>query len=110
MSGRKSRNKGMRFEREVVALLQQYGRASERVPLSGMHGGKYSGDVSCPVLGSDWVLECKCRADGFAQIYKYLGLNDALVIKSDRRRPLVVLDLRRALSILNAIETERAGV
>ncbi len=104
--GKKSRDKGLRFERELVNLMQSYGRAAERVPLSGAAGGRYSADVSCPVLGSDWKIEAKCRADGFAQVYKYLGLNDALIIKSDRRRPLVVLDLRRALAILNAKETE----
>ncbi len=102
--GKKSRDKGARFELAIVAILQSMGRAGEKMPLSGALGGKWRGDVSCPVLGSDWRVEAKCRADGFAQVYKYLGLNDALVIKSDRRRPLVVLDLRRALSILNAIE------
>ncbi len=109
MSGKKSRDKGARFELAIVAILQSMGRAGEKMPLSGALGGKWRGDVSCPVLGSDWRVEAKCRADGFAQVYKYLGLNDALVIKSDRRRPLVVLDLRRALSILNAVETAKAA-
>ncbi len=107
--GKKSRDKGARWEREVVAILQAHGRAAEKMPLSGALGGKWRGDVSSPVLGSDWVVECKRRARGFSQIYEYLGLNDALIIKDDRRRPLVVLDLRRALAILNAIETAKAA-
>ncbi len=107
--GKKSRDKGARFEREIVAILQSMGRAGEKMPLSGALGGKWAGDISAPVLGSDWRVEAKCRADSFIKIYEWLGLNDALVIKSDRRRPLVVLDLRRALSILNAIETAKAA-
>ncbi len=108
--GKKSRDKGARFELAIVAILQSMGRAGEKMPLSGALGGKWRGDVSCPVLGSDWRVEAKCRADGFAQVYKYLGLNDALIIKSDRRRPLVVLDLRRALAILNAKESRLSSV
>ncbi len=107
--GKKSRDKGARFEREIVAILQSMGRAGEKMPLSGALGGKWAGDISAPVLGSDWRVEAKVRADGFKKIYDYLGLNDALIIKADRCRPLVVVDLRRALAILNAIETERAA-
>ncbi len=103
--GAKSRRKGSRFEREIVNLLQDAGRAAERVPLSGMHGGRFRGDVSCPVLGGDWIVEAKARAHGFKEIYGWLDGNDALVIRSDRRRPLVVLDLRRALGILNSVES-----
>lgn len=108
--GRKSRDKGARFEREIVAILQDHGRAAERVPLSGAAGGRYRGDVSCPVLGDDWLLEAKCRANGFREVYGWLEGNDALVIKSDRRPALVVLPLRRALEILHAIELGMHGV
>ncbi len=107
--GKKSRDKGARWERELVAVLQAHGRAAEKMPLSGALGGKYRGDISVPVLGEDYRIEAKVRASGFGAIYKYLGINDALVIKADRRPALVVLDLRRALSILNAVETAKAA-
>ena len=102
--GKASRDKGARFEREVVHILQDYGRAGERVPLSGAAGGSFSGDVTAPVLGDDWLIECKARARDFTRLYQWLDGADALVIKADRKRPLVVLDLRRALKILSAIE------
>lgn len=105
--GKRSRDKGARFEREVVHILQDHGRAGERVPLSGAAGGSYTQDVTAPVLGDDWRLECKSRARDFTRIYDWLDGADALVIKADRKRPLVVLDLRRALKILSAIEGQR---
>lgn len=104
MSGRKSKQKGYRFEAAIVKLLQDHGRAAERMPLSGALGGKYHGDVSTPVLGEDWRIQAKCRANAFEPLYKELEDHDALIIRKDRRPMLVVLDLRRALGILNKIE------
>jgi len=106
---KRSRDKGARFEREVVHILQESGRAGERVPLSGAAGGSYTQDVTAPVLGDEWRIECKSRARDFIRIYDWLDGADALVIKADRKRPLVVLDLRRALAILSAIETLKAA-
>lgn len=55
-------------------------------------------------------VEVKARAKGFAQLYAWLEGRDALVIKADRRRPLVVLPLALALEVMRAAENERAGV
>ena len=63
---------------------------SYRVPLSG--GASIKGDVVVKGKG-DWVLEIKCRANGFKQIYDWMGDNDALVIKADNKPELVVLDM-----------------
>lgn len=92
--GRASRNKGNRFEREIVHLLQEAGIAAEKVPLSGAAGGSYSGDISCPILGIDRKLECKVRSHGFASLYGWLTDNYGLVVKQDRAEPLVVLRLK----------------
>jgi hypothetical protein len=91
--GRKSRNKGARIEREVVHVFQEAGLAAERVPLSGAMRGSFAGDVWCPVKGIDRVLEVKCRADGFKQIYDWLAGHYGLVIRRDRDEPLIVLRL-----------------
>jgi len=93
MSGNYSRNKGLRFEREVVNALQDHGIAAERIPLSGSAGGSFSGDISCPVLGYDRRLECKIKSGGYTSIYSDLGDNFGLVIRQDRAEPLVVLRL-----------------
>lgn len=89
--GKKSRDKGASFEREVVNLFQGHGIAAERVPLSGAAGGSYTGDVSLPVMGKDVKLECKRRAAGFKTLYGWLGENYGLVVRDDRCPPLVVI-------------------
>jgi Holliday junction resolvase len=43
MSGRRSRNKGARVERAIVARLQKLGLDAQRVPLSGSAGGLFGG-------------------------------------------------------------------
>src|SRR5438045_8503931 len=71
--GRASRDKGNRAERAIVKFLQDRGFAAERVPLSGSAGGSYLGELTVPVIGVDRVVEVKCRADGFRELYRWLG-------------------------------------
>jgi hypothetical protein len=103
--GRASRDKGARIERALVAALQCRGFAAERVPLSGAVRGRFSGDVSVPLLGMDRRIEVKGRANGFARLYGWL----VLVIKADRKEPLVCLPLRLAAEIAAAAERGRTG-
>jgi Holliday junction resolvase len=104
--GRRSRNKGARAERAVVAFLHVKGFAAERVPLSGSAGGKYSGDISISLLGRDLCTEVKVRAHGFNQLYSWLNGRDLLIVRQDRAQPLVILPLRLAAEI---IERASAG-
>lgn len=92
--GKASRDKGARAEREAVHILQEAGLAAERIPLSGAAGGRYCGDVSVPVLGTDRTLEVKCRASGWKQAYAFLADNYGLVIRADREEPLMVMRLK----------------
>jgi hypothetical protein len=57
--GRAPKAKGSRLERALVKLLQDHGLGAERIPLSGSAGGRYSGDLTVPVLGVDRTVECK---------------------------------------------------
>jgi hypothetical protein len=107
--GRASRDKGARIERALVAALQCRGFAAERVPLSGAVRGRFSGDVSVPLLGMDRRIEVKGRANGFARLYGWLAGADVLVIKADRKEPLVCLPLRLAAEIAAAAERGRTG-
>jgi hypothetical protein len=102
--GRASRAKGNRLERAVVRLMQDHGLGAERVPLSGSAGGSYSGDVSIPLLGIDRKVECKARAAGFKQIYGWLEGADALIVKADRKPPLVIVRLSLAVEVAAAAE------
>ncbi|WP_426608859.1 putative PDDEXK endonuclease [Bradyrhizobium sp. McL0616] len=97
--GRASRDKGNRAERAIVKYLQEHGFAAERVPLSGSAGGSYLGDLTVPLLNVDRVVEVKCRAKGFRQLYDWLNERDILIVRADRSEPLVVLPLRLAAEI-----------
>ncbi len=99
MSGRRSRDKGCRVERGIVRALQAHGFAAARVPLSGAAGGRFAGDAVVPLMGRDLCLEVKARADGFRELYSWLDGRDLLIVKADRREPLVVTRLSLAAEI-----------
>jgi hypothetical protein len=105
--GRGSRDKGNRIERGLVAFLQNHGFAAERVPLSGAARGRFGGDVSLPLLGVDRRIEVKGRANGFPRLYAWLDGADLLVLKADRKEPLVVLPLQLATEIAAVAEKNR---
>jgi Holliday junction resolvase len=107
--GKRSREKGNRTERALVRFLQEHGFGAERVPLSGAAGGSYLGDLTVPLLGVDRVVEVKARADGFRELYKWLEQRDVLVVKADRREPLVILPLRLAAVIARAAAGKKGG-
>lgn len=99
MSGARHRRKGDRVERTVVRALKDEGFAAQRVPLSGAARGRFGGDVLFPLLGRDRRVEVKARANGFRRLYDWLGDHDFLIVKADRREPLVVLPLSLATEI-----------
>jgi len=107
--GRSPRAKGNRVERELVALLQRAGIAAERVPLSGSAGGSYIGDLSIPLLGVDRCCEVKVRGNGFLRLYDWLAGRDLLIIRADRREPLVVIPLKLAVEIATVAERGRSS-
>lgn len=94
MGGKKSRDKGANFEREVVNWHKDRNVEAERVPLSGAAKGNYSGDLK---IGPQQALlaECKRRARAWQDLYDALDQDgsDMLFIRKDRERTLVVLPL-----------------
>ncbi len=98
--GRRSKQKGDRFEREIVNRFLAEGISAERVPLSGAAGGSYTGDLTVAVNGQDWLGECKSRASGFKQLYDWLGSNRLLFVRSDRNPGLVVLRVSDLIEIM----------
>ena len=107
--GRASRQRGNRCERAIVRPLQDKGFAAEHVPLSGSAGGRYSGDLTVLLLGLDQTVEVKVRARGFSQLYDWLDGRDLLIVRADRREPLVVLPLSRGIEIAIAAERSKGG-
>jgi Holliday junction resolvase len=107
MGGRAPRDKGNRAERAIVKFLQDRGFACERVPLSGSAGGSFCGDVNIPIGGVDRVAEVKCRANGFRELYRWLEARDLLIIRADRKEPLVVLPLKLAAEIAAKAEVPK---
>lgn len=102
--GRAPRQKGNRAERAIVRFLQDRGFAAERVPLSGSAGGSYQGDLTVPLIGADRVVEVKCRANGFKELYRWLVERDILIVRADRSEPLVILPLKLAAEIASAAD------
>lgn len=93
MSGRHSRNKGYRYEAELVNAFKELGLKAVRVPLSG--GTDYAkGDVEV-IAGFDGKTKYLCEAKRRKNLPKWavdcLGDNDALVMRGDRGESLVVL-------------------
>lgn len=89
--GKKSKDKGYRGERYFVDRLIDMGNGSvKRVPLSGALKD-LPGDIDLPWLGTRAQGECKWRAAGFKEIYKWLKPRDILFIKADRQEGLAVI-------------------
>ncbi len=95
--GKRSRAKGDRIEREIVARHKTIPIHAERVPLSG--AARYQGnpaDVDVYAFGRDeapLVSEVKARKNGsgFVTLERWLADNDALFLRRNGADPLVVL-------------------
>jgi Holliday junction resolvase len=95
------------MERAIVRILQENGFPAERVPLSGAARGRFGGDVSLPLLGVDYRVEMKTRANGFRELYAWLDGADLLIVRADRKPPLVVIPLELAARIALAAERSK---
>lgn len=124
MSGKRSRSKGARVERNMVALLESMDIRAQRVPLSGAVGGadpgddlagQFRDDLLCRYNGWQFRAEVKARAkaDGWKTIKDWLGASDALLLVEDRQKPLVVLpwaSFQRLTGMINAQRENREQI
>lgn len=104
MSGKRSRDKGYRTERNINLALQEAGFACERVPNSGSSHGRFGGDLSLPVLGVDCRVEVKCRADGFKVVRDAIKDVPFAVLKADNEEPLWVMRQSKFIELVKAAE------
>jgi len=95
----RQKEKGSRFEREIVEMARLRDLEAHRVPLSGSAAG-FKGDVHIKKGREVWVIEAKKRADGFKFLYQHLDGADVLVVGADRKQALAVLDLGDYLDLL----------
>jgi len=96
-----SRDKGTRFERELVEALRSAGLDALRVPLSGAQRG-FNGDVVINTTTGRIIFECKVRRTGFKKFYEWLSDVKYLVFKQDRQEPLVAMRLATFLDLLTS--------
>lgn len=102
--GKSERRKGYRGEYKLVKLLKEHGIDAKRIPLSGATEFQ-KGDV----IVENYIGEVKWRKDGFKEIYKWLGDNDFLFIKADRKPYLVVMDIETFIELIggeNGVDKE----
>src|SRR5258708_31262434 len=105
--GKAQRDKGARIERALIKLLQDKGFAAERVPLSGAMRGRFGSDISMPLLGKDLRIEVKCRGNGFNRLYHWLAGSDALIVRADRNKPLLIMPLATAAEYALLLEGKK---
>ena len=100
--GKASRDKGGRFERELVNTARAHSLDAYRVPLSGAADG-FKNDVIIKKGRETWEIEAKKRANGFKFLYDNIDGADVLVVGADRRKPLAVLDYEDFCDLLAGV-------
>ena len=100
--GKKSRDKGARIEREIVNLHKDAGIGAQRVPMSGASQYTHDADIDVYPVGRSAPLVCevKARKQFPKWLMDWLGENDALFLREDKREPLVVLPWRIYLELI----------
>lgn len=100
--GRASRDKGARFEREVVELAREHGLKAQRVPLSG--AASYAKDdveiTPTFALGRPWRGECKRRKALPAWLAQALDGCDFVALRADRHDAVAIIPLRTLMELL----------
>lgn len=92
-----SRDKGARFEREVVNLAIAAGLPARRTaPNQTQDGDTEFADVRI----ADLRVECKHHESIGDYIWRWLASNNALIIRKNRREPLAVIPLSTYLALL----------
>lgn len=98
-----AKRKGSRVERWVVNQLQDFGLVAWKTPLSGALGGKWSGDVRIESGDMVYRVEVKSRknGEGFKTLMDWLGNNHFLILKRDRRDPIVTMEWKTFQELLH---------
>ena len=106
----KAKRKGTRVENEIVKLFQSEGFNARRQPLSGAIQD-FPHDVQVSDLFNGTNIEVKARknGEGFAQLDKWKGSADLLILKKDFSNPMVYLDWNLFKEFLYEYRRSRQG-
>ncbi len=101
VSGRSSKQKGYRVEREIVLLHKDLRVECDRMPLSGALGGDLSGDLH---IEKTFKAEVKARKDGggFKTLESWLGDNDMLFLRKNNKKPMVAMTWDMYVELIQA--------
>ena len=99
----KSKQKGTRFENEIVSILNENGIKAIRAWGSNGKSLGFEEDVDILVKEFGRIKEFKIQAKRRAQLPRYLKLGscDAVVIREDREVPMVIMPLMDLIGILS---------
>ena len=103
MPGKAPRQKGNRFERQIVNWLKESGLNAFRVPYSGSMAN-FKGDVQINTKQRQYTIEAKSRANGLRFLYNNLGINDFLIVRRDREKTLVIMDFVQFIELIKAVD------
>lgn len=110
MGGKSSRDKGGAFELEVVKNHESIGIPAKKVPLSGASKG-FPGDVDIGLLGLKGECKKRGNGDGFKTLERWMGSNDVLFLKRNRKPPLIQLTWEAYANLLQlahqAVDADR---
>ncbi len=93
--GKGAKQKGNRFEYEVVHIAEAHNLKAYRIPLSGQ-----TPDLPYDVMVAGRTVSCKKRADGFKTLRAWLQGVDALALGADFEKPLLVVRLEDWMKLL----------
>lgn len=104
-----ARRKGSGFEREMAALFQSYDGRDPMYAGIETEGGRLGNSyhLRTDFVTTRYAAECKCREDLPARIWEWLdniGIvqkTPILLLKRNRRRPLVVLEVEDFLTLVH---------
>ena len=101
MKARSAKRKGTRLEQEVVKAFLDAGIPARRQPGSGIYAD-FPHDVEITPGDKRYIVECKARKSGFATLDRWRGHADLLVIKPDRKEPLVYMPISVLASLVGS--------
>jgi len=100
---KKSREKGKRGEREVVALAKRYGLQSKRTWETAQHIGDPA-SRACDIIIGELPYQIKLQATGFKTIYDMIEHVNGAFIRMDGKPWLLIIPAERYLAIKENFE------